>query len=57
MLTYHHYNLEGDDHAMGFDSNEKLCKVYKSHRDANIFDGEYILQMLRESCGLVDISV
>jgi hypothetical protein len=57
MLTYHHYTLEGDGHAMGFQNIEKLCKAYKSHRDANIFDGKYILQTLRESCGLVDISV
>ena len=56
MLRYHHYTLEGDGSAMGFERNERLLKAYKSHRDTNIFDGKFIMQTLRESCGLVDIS-
>ena len=40
---------------MDFESNERLLKAYKSHRNENIFDGKYIMQTLRENQGLVDI--
>jgi hypothetical protein len=57
MLTYHHYTMEGDGSAVGFENNKRLLKAYKSHRDASIFDGKYIMQMLCKSCGLINISV
>jgi hypothetical protein len=56
MLTCHHHALEGDGSAMGFENNERLLKAQKAPRDANIFDGKHIMQMLRESCGLADVS-
>jgi hypothetical protein len=31
MLTHHHYTLEGDGSAMGFENNERLHMAYKSH--------------------------
>ena len=55
-MAYHDYTLKGDGSAMDFANNKRLLKAYKSHRDANVFDGKFIMQTLRESCGLVDIS-
>ena len=33
-----------------------LCEACKSHRDAGVFNGKHIIQTIRESCGLTDIS-
>ena len=44
-MACHDYTLEGDGSNMGFENNERLLKSYKSHCDANIFDGKYIMAL------------
>jgi hypothetical protein len=51
MLGYHHQALEakdGREEVKSFERNEKIQKIYRSHRDALTFSGEFISQMMRE---------
>jgi hypothetical protein len=45
MLGYHHQALEvedGREEVKSFERNEKIQKIYRSHRDALTFSGEFI---------------
>jgi hypothetical protein len=56
MLGYLHQALEakdGREDAKSFERNEKIQKIYRSHRDALTFSGEFISQVMRE-CIKVD---
>jgi hypothetical protein len=47
MLGYHHEALEVEDErekVKSFERNEKVQKIYRSHRDALTFSGEFISQ-------------
>jgi hypothetical protein len=51
MLGYHHQALEvedGREEVKSFERNEKIQKIYRSHRDALTFSGEFISQVMRE---------
>jgi hypothetical protein len=51
MLGYHHQALEmkdGREEFKSFEQNEKIQKIYRSHRDALTFDGAFISRMMRE---------
>ena len=51
MLGYHHQALEAEDgreEVKSFERNEKIQKIYRSHRDALTFSGEFISQVMRE---------
>jgi hypothetical protein len=51
MLGYYHQALEvedGREEVKSFERNEKNQKIYRSHRDALTFSGEYISQVMRE---------
>jgi hypothetical protein len=51
MLGYHHQVLEvedGREEVKSFERNEKNQKIYRSHRDALTFSGEFISQVMRE---------
>jgi hypothetical protein len=51
MLGYHHQALEakdGREQVKIFERNEKIQKIYRSHRDALTFSGEFISQVMRE---------
>ncbi len=56
MLGYHHQALETEDgreEVKSFERNEKIHKIYRSHRDALSFDGEFISRVMRE-CITID---
>jgi hypothetical protein len=56
MLGYRHQALEAEDgreEVKSFERNEKIQKIYRSHRDALTFDGDFISQVMRE-CIIVD---
>jgi hypothetical protein len=56
MLGYHHQALEAEDgreEVKSFERKETIHKIYRSHRDALTFSGEFILQVIRE-CSNVD---
>jgi hypothetical protein len=51
MLGYHHQVLEakdGREEVKSFERNGKIQKIYRSHRDALTFSGEFLLQVMRE---------
>ena len=53
MLTYLHTQLK-DNNTSGerewsFQQNERIFKLYSSHRDANSFDGKFIEDVLKKS--------
>ncbi len=51
MLAYYHQALEAEDgkeEVKSFERNEKIQKIYRSHRDALTFSGEFISQVMRE---------
>jgi hypothetical protein len=51
MLGYHHQALEakdGRDEVKSFERNEKIQKIYRSHRDALTFSWECISQVMQE---------
>jgi hypothetical protein len=50
MLGYHHQALETEDgreEVKSFERNEKIQKIYRSHRDALTFDGAFISRVMR----------
>jgi hypothetical protein len=50
MLGYCHQALEVEDGREEFKSfgrNEIILKIYRSHRDALTFDGDFISQVMR----------
>jgi hypothetical protein len=56
MLGYHHQALETEDgreEVKSFERNEKIHKIYRSHRDALSFDWEFISRVMRE-CITID---
>ncbi len=55
MLGYRHQALEAEDgreEVKSFERNEKIQKIYRSHRDALTFDGDFISQVMRECISL-----
>jgi hypothetical protein len=51
MLGYHHQALEAVDRreeVKSFEGNKKNKKMYRSHKDALTFSGEFISQVMRE---------
>jgi hypothetical protein len=51
MLGYHHRALEAEDgreEVKSFERNEKIQKIYRSHRYALAFSGKFISQVMRE---------
>jgi hypothetical protein len=51
MLGYRHQALEaeeGREEVKSFERNEKIQKIYRSHRDALTFDGDFISKVMRE---------
>jgi hypothetical protein len=51
MLGYHHQVLETEDgreEVKSFERNEKIQKIYRSHRDALTFDGAFISRVMQE---------
>ena len=58
MLAYSHKKLQDDDNKetvkfeWNFDQNEQIQKMYRSHRDVNVFDGKFIERVLKESAGI-----
>ena len=57
MLAYSHKLYENEDKdkdllaksEWNFERNEKIQKMYRSHRDVSIIDGKYIERILKES--------
>ena len=57
MLAYSHKLYENEDRdkdllvklEWNFEQNEKIQKMYRSHRDVSITDGKYIEKVLKES--------
>ena len=53
MLTYSHAQLKHIDkigeREWSFQQNERIFKLYSSHRDANSFDGKFIEDVLKKS--------
>ena len=60
MLVFHHQLLLNSEAGEAgsycknrlLDYNEKLMKIYKSHRDANIIDGKFIERVMSECIGV-----
>ena len=59
MLTYTHKQITDEelthsDSKMDwtYETNEKIHKLYRSHRDMNAIDGVYIEKVIRESVGV-----
>ena len=54
MQTYMHKYMKEKDSAndnvteWSFEKNEKIHKIYRSHRDANTTDGAFIEKVMRE---------
>jgi hypothetical protein len=52
MLGYHHHQAleakDGREEVKSFERNEKIQKIYRSHRDVLTFSGEFISQVMRE---------
>jgi len=51
MLGYHHKALETEDgrgEVKSFERNEKIQRMYRSHRDALTFDGAFISRVMWE---------
>jgi hypothetical protein len=51
MLGYHPQALEvedGREEVKSFERNEKIQKIYRSHRDALTFSSEFISQVMRD---------
>ena len=62
MIGYKHKKLKEDDFNNGeneikwsYDYNEKLHKIYKTHRDANAFDSKFIKMVMLECIGVDDM--
>ena len=54
MLTYAHKRKLSKNNPKidwNFDTNESIMKIYKSHRDANGFDGKFICEIMSELIG------
>ena len=57
MLAYSHKLYENEDNnrdshlklEWNFEKNEKIQKMYRSHRDVGVTDGKYIVKVLKES--------
>ena len=43
---------EVSDDRWDFEENERVQKMYKSHRDASVFDGRFIQLVMNESVGV-----
>jgi hypothetical protein len=51
ILGYHHQALganDGREEVKSFEQNENIQKIYRPHRDALTFSGEFISQVMRE---------
>jgi hypothetical protein len=56
MIGYHHQALEteeGGEEVKSFEQNEKIQKIYRSHRDALSFDGAFISLVMRKCIHIV----
>ena len=54
MMVYQHQQLSPDE-TLSLEGNEKLLKLYKSHRDVAKTDASFIVKIMKESMG-VDVS-
>ena len=53
MLSYHHQEKANKSDGLvkvesSFDYNEKIVKLYKSHRDVNTTDFKFISEVMKE---------
>ena len=59
MLTYAFKKKKEEDNTVeidwNYDTNEKIHKIYRGHRDANCIDGKFIEEVMSESIGIVTI--
>ena len=57
MLTYLHQKVRdgernSDEIVWDYNEIERIQGIYKSHRDASVFDGRFIQSVINESIGL-----
>ena len=56
MSAYSHKKMQEEDlnddevkYEWNFEHNERIQKMYRSHRDVSVFDGRFIEKVLKES--------